>query len=204
MIEVGEHTGVRVAALGGHVGKFAQPADKGRIEGPAERGRAVRFPPPCDRAPDCPRALVEVDYTRGLNPGARDFAWGATVQLDAEQTSEASNIVQKGRFGSAGGQWKLQVDSVEGNPSCVVRDTGSGSLAVYSPVSIADGAWHAVRCEKTEEGLTITVDGDAHAKQGRVGSVETRQKIRVGASGLAEDDDRFLGAVDDVFLWIDG
>ena len=98
--------------------------------------------------------MVEVLPDPALNPGEGDFEYGAAVWLSPEQTTTGSNIVQKGRFGTAGGLWKLQVDTDAGEPSCVVR-SGTDELIVRSSVSIADSAWHFVVCRRDKEGLSI-------------------------------------------------
>ena len=87
--------------------------------------------------------MVEVAPDPALDPGESDFEFGASVWLAPDQTTRGSNIVQKGRFAAGDGLWKLQVDSDEGEPSCVIR-SGSDLLTVRSSVSIADGSWHRV------------------------------------------------------------
>jgi len=79
-----------------------------------------------------------------------DFEFGATVWLAADQTTHGSNIVQTGRFGTEGGQWKLQVDTVGGQPSCVIRGVASGAtpVVIRSEVSISDSSWHHVVCRR--------------------------------------------------------
>jgi hypothetical protein len=169
------------------------------LAGPAGRGRAVAFPPVCRAETGCGRVMVVVAHAPGLDPGDADFAFGASVMLEPGQTTTGSNIMQKGRFGTVGGQWKLQVDNEDGRPSCVVRGT-TDAVTVASPVSIADGRWHRVSCSKDEHGLLIEVDGEGRHKAGTIGTVRNDFDIRLGSSGLEEDDDQFHGALDDVIL----
>ena len=164
-------------------------------------GEAVRFPPPCVARQGCPRAMVVVPHADDLNPGTTDFTFGATVRLAPEETTTGSNIVQKGRFGTEGGQWKLQVDTADGRPSCVVR--GDQQLVVVrSSVSIADDRWHQVSCTRDAAGVEIAVDGQVTREEGAVGVVSSEADVRIGSSGLAQEDDQFHGALDDVFLRI--
>ena len=121
--------------------------------------------------------------------------------LSADQTTVGSNIVQKGRFGTTGGQWKLQVDGVDGNPSCVVR-SGTDVLTVRSSVTIADSEWHLVVCRRDSLGLSIEVDGSVDRVPGASGSVSNSQPINVGSPGVGDRDDQFHGRIDDVFLEI--
>ena len=125
------------------------------------RGRAASRAPAVTAAAVASRRLcADAAAARGpwwrcgrdpaLDPGDRDFEFGATVWLAPDQTTTGSNIVQKGRFGTDGGQWKLQVDSDEGEPSCVVRGDAPRAepVVVRSKVSISDSAWHRVVCRR--------------------------------------------------------
>jgi hypothetical protein len=172
------------------------------VEGPAGRGTAVQFPAACAAATGCPRALIEVADAPELDPGGSDFTYGAAVLLQRDQTAKGSNVVQKGRFGGDGGQWKLQVDTLDGKPSCVVRD-GRTVVTVRSPESVSDGQWHDVTCSKEAAALTIAVDGRPTRESATLGAVENDSPVRVGSPGLGDADDQFHGAVDDVFLRID-
>jgi hypothetical protein len=165
-------------------------------------GGAVAFPAKCAAPSGCARAMVEVLPDAALNPGEQDFEYGAHVWLAPEETTTGSNIVQKGRFATDGGLWKLQVDSDAGEPSCVVR-SGTELLSVRSSVSIADSAWHFVTCRRDEQGLTIRVDETVDRVDGRTGSVDNEWPVRVGSPGVGDGDDQFHGRLDDVFLRID-
>ena len=187
------HTGVLVVSNAGTV----EP-----VAGPAGRGQAVAFPVRCSADTGCPRALVEVAYDPSLDPGDGPFAFGASVRLAPDQTTTGSNIVQQGRFGTTGGQWKLQVDSEAGEPSCVVRSS-TGAAVVRSSVSIADDEWHRVECRRDADGVTIEVDGTVDRTSARTGEVGSSWPIRIGSPGVGDHDDQFHGAIDDVFLEIE-
>jgi hypothetical protein len=191
-------------ALGGPSAGRVVTANGGRVErvpGPRGRGAAVGFPRRCTAPRGCPRAMLEILSGPGLNPGERDFEYGASVWLSPDQTTTASNILQKGRFGTDGGQWKLQVDDDAGAPSCVVR-SGAESLIVRSTVSIADSEWHPVVCRRDSEGLSIRVDESVDRVRGRTSSVSNQWPVTVGSPGVGDHDDQFHGRVDDVFLRI--
>ena len=192
-------------ALGGPFAGRVVTANDGRAErvpGVDGRGDAVAFPSQCPAPRGCPRAMVEVLPAPALNPGEADFEYGAAVWLSPDQTTTGSNIVQKGRFGTAGGLWKLQVDSDAGEPSCVVR-SGTELLMVRSSISISDSAWHFVVCRRDGEGLSIHVDDTVDRVPGRTGSVSNQWPVRVGSPGVGDQDDQFHGRLDDVFLRID-
>lgn len=171
------------------------------VAGETGPSRAVLFPPNCIRAGACPRALVEMADDDRLDPGSGDFEYGAHVLVSADQTSAGSNIVQKGRFETPGGQWKLQVDGKEGRPSCVLQGIDGGereAVGLVADVSIADGAWHRVRCLIQGDELTITVDETAKTVEAEVGTVDNSAELRIGASGSQRTDDQFHGTIDEV------
>jgi hypothetical protein len=175
------------------------------VAGADGTGAAISFPPTCGAATGCPRAMVEVMADASLDPGSSDFEYGAAVWLAPDQTTSGSNIVQKGRFGTDGGQWKLQVDNDEGQPSCVVRGDRPGAepLVVRSSVTIADSQWHRVVCRRAGDDLTIEVDGAVDREEGETGSVVSEWPVRVGAPGVGDEDDQFHGRIDDVYLLVD-
>lgn len=184
---------------------LVETANDGNVEltaGAAGRGQALRFPAVCAVTEGCPRAMVAIAHEAALDPAEKDFSYGAGVLLPADQTAQGSNIVQKGRFGSSGGQWKLQVDTLDGKPSCVVRGEAS-LLAVRSTESIADGQWHDVMCTKDDSGVSIEVDGTPTFERGEIGTVTNDFPISVGSPGIGDRDDQFHGVLDDVFLTIE-
>jgi hypothetical protein len=189
----GGATGRVVTANGGGVEE---------VEAADGRGLAVAFPAACTDATGCPRAMVEVAADPSLDPGEAPFSYGASVWLSPDQTAAGSNIVQQGRFGSSGGQWKLQVDGEEGFPSCVVR-SGPDVVTVRSTVSVADREWHRVVCRRSPDAVSIEVDGTVEEEAGETGSVTSELPIRIGSPGVADSDDQFHGSLDDVFLVIE-
>jgi Concanavalin A-like lectin/glucanases superfamily len=171
------------------------------VPGSSGSAQAVAFPPKCVAPTGCPRALVEVSHDPTLDPGDSEFEYGASVWLAPDQTTRGSNIVQKGRFASDGGLWKLQVDSDAGHPSCVMR-SGTDLIRIRSRVSISDSTWHLVVCRRDRDRISISVDGSLDTREGSIGPVTSTWPVRIGAPGVGEDDDQFHGHVDDVYLRI--
>ncbi len=180
-------------------------AEGGQVTGvPHGSGEALAFPARCAEygAEDCPRAVLEALDSANLNPGPRTLRWGASVLLAADQTTPGSNLVQKG-FSTGSGQFKLQVDGVAGRPSCVL--VGSAGPTIYlakAAVSVADGAWHTVVCDRSGPLLTVAVDGveQGHAQVPADLSVDCQDTLRIGGKGTSPNNDQFSGALDDVFV----
>ena len=76
-----------------------------------------------------------------------------TVRL--RTTSPQGNVVQKGQSSSTGGYMKIDMD--DGRVACGVIGS-SGSLHLRSARSIADGAWHEVRCVRRADEMVLSVD----------------------------------------------
>jgi hypothetical protein len=144
-----------------------------------------------------------VDGNPALDPGPRDYEWGASVLLKADETSEGSNIVQKGFSVGGGSQWKLQVDGNNGHPSCVVVGEGETTIhEVYADVTIADSAWHDVSCRRAGAKLVITVDG-AKGKSTSIPkdlTISPAGPMRIGGKSLKPNNDQYFGTLDDVYV----
>lgn len=193
-------------AQGGLIAGQVVTANGGEVRvvaGAAGRGDALEFPDVCDDSSGCPRAMVEVPADPALDPGDRAFSYGASVRLPADRTAIGSNIVQSGRYGSDGDQWKLQVDGEEGLPSCILR-SGEEIVKIRSETSVADDAWHRVVCRRDADGVSIEVDGDVHRKAAATGTVHTGLPVRIGSPGVGDHDDQFHGTIDDVVIDVDG
>jgi hypothetical protein len=172
-------------------------------------GLTADFPDPCVDEP-CPDALVQIDDDPTLDPATSDFEWGARVMMQPGETADGENVVQKGLFEDAGGQWKLQVDKAGGLPSCVVSGSVPGQTRVRrvvlkSSIGVADGRWHQVTCRRTAAvGVEIEVDGVVRGLV-RMALVDlnTDAPVTIGAKtvGVA-DNDQFLGRLDDVFMTV--
>jgi hypothetical protein len=166
-------------------------------------GSAVDFPSACAAAGRCARALVSVPDDERLDPEERDFEFGADISMEPADTADGANVVQKGRFGSEGGQWKLQVDGADGRPGCVVQSNVDGrqvKAAVTSLVAVDDGAWHQVRCRVTADELAVVVDGEERAEPHDLDAISNEEPLRVGAPGVGPGDDQFHGLIDDVVV----
>ncbi|GHJ46593.1 hypothetical protein Cs7R123_39350 [Catellatospora sp. TT07R-123] len=174
-----------------------------------DSGLAVRFPDSCHAASEdtCPRAILEVADSAGLNPGLRPLHWGAAVFLTAGETSKGSNVVQKG-YSMTGTQFKLQVDGYEGKPSCVVSGPVDGKNHIFVALAdrgVADGGWHRVECSRNGAKLLVLVDGKPSGETDLPAdlAIDNEAPVRIGGKGAATNNDQFHGMIDDVFVDIE-
>lgn len=166
-------------------------------------GRALAFPPPCHDEP-CPRIALRAVTANDLDPGTRPIRWGASVLLAADQTTKGENVLQKG-YSASGSQYKLQIDGLPGDPSCVLVDDKRPQIHVAkSSVSVADGQWHTLECRRAGARLVVVVDGVPRGAAIIPADLSVRNRIplSVGGKGSFTDNDQFQGALDDVWVSI--
>ncbi|BCJ71673.1 hypothetical protein CS0771_12170 [Catellatospora sp. IY07-71] len=173
---------------------------------PRDGGWAVHFPARCQEADpkQCPRAILESSAGASLNPGTGRLHWGAAVLMTAEETSDGSNVVQKG-YSQTGSQFKLQVDGAKGLPSCVVAGPVAGVNGIHvvkAKRTVADGQWHRIACVREGDRLRIEVDGAAEAEITIPAELDITNDapLRIGGKGVAVNNDQFHGTLDDVFV----
>jgi hypothetical protein len=171
---------------------------------PRDAGLALQFPPRCTVDESlCPRAILEGVRVDALNPGTRPLQYGASVLMTHDDLGDGANVMQKGY--SVGGvtQFKLQVDHLEGHPSCVIASKNK-IFKVESKIDVADGAWHSLSCARNGNRLSMGVDG---VETGSVFvppslSIANAEPLRVGGKGANEGNDQYAGQIDDVHLTI--
>ncbi|MFG1605336.1 LamG-like jellyroll fold domain-containing protein [Actinoplanes sp. NPDC049265] len=166
-------------------------------------GHALQFPPRCGGT-KCPHVVLQAPHAADLNPGRRPIIFGASVRLPAAETTKGQNVVQKG-YSTQGSQYKLQIDGRLGRPSCVLVDVARrGIHLAYSSVSVADGDWHAIQCNRLGRVLSVVVDGQVRGRSTVPAtlSVVNRAPLSIGGKGAYRDNDQFQGAVDDVWVQI--
>jgi len=170
---------------------------------PHDAGNALEFPAPCHTEP-CPRIALRTPTAADLNPGVRPIRWGAAVKLAADQTTKGENVLQKG-YSARGSQYKLQVDGLAGDPSCVLVDDRRPEIHVAkSSVSVSDGQWHTLECRRRGALLVVLVDGTERGSTAIPADLSVRNHIplSVGGKGSFTDNDQFQGEMDDVWVSI--
>ena len=178
-------------------------ADRGTVRFyAAKAGRFIGFPVRCAAgAQTCPRALLEGADDADLDPGTRRFAWGATLLIAKSQLAGSSNVLQKG-VATTESQWKMQVGETHGKAQCAVVGRGSTrSYLVRSTVSVADGKWHKVLCQRSGTALSVYVDG---VLRGRTAvpatlSIVNDKPLRIGGPNFNTSSDMYHGFLDDVY-----
>jgi hypothetical protein len=166
-------------------------------------GTAYRWPFTQPNAlPVKPERLVQVPDSPLLDPGTRDYA----VTIRYRTTQNFGNVLQKGQSGVAGGYWKFQAP--KGVLSCLFRGA-AGSRSVNSGVPLNDGAWHIVRCERTADRVTMTVDAGTPAQitrraLGLTGSIANASPLTIGGKASCNQVtvtcDYFSGDIDYVTI----
>jgi len=169
-------------------------------------GRALAFPAPCRGrgTRKCAHVALRTVSSADLNPGTANLSYGASLILTATRTSKGQNVVQKG-YSATSSQYKLQVDGRAGRPSCAVVDNRRPAIQlVRSSVSIADGSWHVVECERLGTVLRIVVDGVTRGVRliPLTLAISNNEPLAIGGKGAYRDNDQFQGALDDVWVRI--
>lgn len=192
----------------------------------ANQGTAVQFPT-FDSSRSGPRAVISIRNSGPdlMNPGDRDFSWGADFSIDATSYSHAigsfdngDNLVQRGLARSQA-QFKLQLDNHQ--PSCRIA-TPMGNLLVIVPVSVTPGVWYNATC--TRSGTVLTASLTQYDETGNRVQTWTRSATKtlgpltwsdplvplsVGGKlsttgALVPATDQFNGLVDNAFVTIQG
>jgi len=152
-----------------------------------EGATGYRFPDVEPNAlPLRPEHLVRVPHGAMLNPDDRDF----TVTVRFRTTRTPGNVVQKGQNGSPGGYWKIEQE--DGRPRCAFVSPDGEGRAIAADARVDDGRWHTVTCERTADGVTVSVDGaDRRTREGPTGTISNTAELTIG--GKADCDQQLVG-----------
>lgn len=171
---------------------------------PEGTGLAVAYPNRCDlpRERDCPRAILEGQRDDSLNPGRRTLRYGASVLMTHADLADGANVVQKGYSVGGVSQFKLQVDHRQGHPSCVIAGTRARIYRAEPRLDVADGRWHDLECSRTDDRLTLLVDGTPRATIPipPTLAIANAEPLRIGGKGPGHSNDQFAGEIDNVFV----
>jgi hypothetical protein len=140
---------------------------------------------------------------RSLDPGRRAFAVSVVFQPGDRvfDGTDSPNIVQKGRYNSAG-QWKLQLIARDGGRvQCRMKGT-DGAVLVTSTVSrvVADDRWHKASCARRDRAVVVVVDGVRTVRRVSVGRVASAAPLSVANKSPAAASDQLRGRVDSLAI----
>jgi Laminin G domain len=161
-----------------------------------------------NQPPTKPERLVQVNDGR-LNPGDRDFA----ITMRFRTTHSYGNMIQKGQSTTPGGYFKWEIPN--GQLMCLFRSRDQfgnllGQKSVKSPLSMPlnDGRWHTVRCEKTVDRVTMTIDGTVtvQSARGRIGTISNTYPLtiagKINCDQVKTTCDYFAGDIDFVRIQV--
>ncbi|MGC1210894.1 MAG: PKD domain-containing protein [Micromonospora sp.] len=136
-----------------------------------------------------------VPHSTDLNPDAGDYSF--TIRY--RTTHSFGNIIQKGQGTTAGGYWKFEAPS--GKPRCMFRGGDGSTRTGYTDVSIADGQWHTVTCNRTSTYVEMYVDGVRTSRlTGPTGTIANAWQLSIGGKsscdGVKVTCDYFAGDID--------
>jgi hypothetical protein len=145
------------------------------------------------------RAIIQIADRKGLDPGSRSFLFGGFIKVAASMATTGANLVQKGYYKQAGGQWKLQLLG-GGVPACVINGDG-GRVKAAAKRSVANGKWHKVTCSRTSTGVTVWIDGKrAGSARGATGRIASVAPVKIGGKKVKAPNKQFHGRIDSVFM----
>jgi hypothetical protein len=143
-------------------------------------------------------SIVRVPSSPDLNPGTSDISFGAWVNFTTPPPPETWDVVRKGISGDEGGYYKLELFTGNGGARarCFFRDEDGTSKSVVKGSGLSDGAWHQLTCTKTDDKMTITVDGASSSNDVRLGRIANDSEVTIGAKPTGGD--AFKGRIDQV------
>jgi hypothetical protein len=143
-------------------------------------------------------SIVRVPSAPDLNPGTSDISFGASVNFTTLPPPETWDVVRKGISGDGGGYYKLELFTGNGGARarCYFRDESGTSKSVVKGSGLSDGKWHQLTCTKTDDHVTITVDGAGNSNAVRLGRIANDAEVTIGAKPTGGD--AFNGRIDQV------
>jgi hypothetical protein len=121
------------------------------------------------------------------------------IQFRYKTTRNFGNVVQKGQNGSSGGYFKFEQPN--GYMTCLFKDSNRVQRAVKSPIKTNDGQWHTIRCELSDWGIRLYVDGNqVRSRRTSLGSINNSRPLSIGGKQNCNQSsitcDYFTGEID--------
>lgn len=119
-----------------------------------------------------------------LNPGlqSRHFTIEARVLIPPADIE--GKIFEKGQANTVGGYTKFAyatAGTATAHPLCFFRDSAGVTTSIRPmTVTVNDGQWHTLICERTDTGVALTVDGVRYFHAGVNGNVTNSKDAVLG------------------------
>jgi hypothetical protein len=142
-------------------------------------------------------SIVRVPSAPDLNPGTSDIAFGGWVNFTTLPPPETWDVVRKGISGDDGGYYKLELFTGNGGARarCYFRDEDGTSKSVVRGSGLSDGKWHQLGCARTNDRVTITVDGASSSNDVHLDRIGNDSVVTIG--GKPTGGDAFKGRIDE-------
>ncbi len=177
------------SGITGVIGKLVKPG----VAGPETGNKVYGFPGNWGVIPVSDR-LVVVDESDVLDPNSGP--WSVELRFKTKQSHP--NIIQKGQATAPGGYWKIAMNS--SGVTCHFRDGARNNMQLRPAVTVNDGAWHTMRCERSATGMAVTIDGKTFTRSGSIGPVNNAAKLFIGGKLNCDwqtvSCDPFVGQID--------
>jgi hypothetical protein len=130
-----------------------------------------------------------------LNPGSGSFTISLHVYATAAPTKGDYDLVKKGSYGTAGGEYKVELLQ-NGRASCAFKGSQHYAAVTGGP-DLTTGRWFTVRCTKTSSAVILKVAGKVFSKTISIGTIANTSPVGIGA---APGSDYTSGRLDEVAL----
>src|SRR3954468_298451 len=166
----------------GHDGRIIGPMTLGV---PGKLNTAYKF---------VPKSAISVPDAPDLRPGKANISISYWMKATTPPANGDYDIFVKGEAGSSGGQIKLEV-LPNGQALCMFRGS-LGKKGLQAGPALLDGRWHHVTCQRKDNKIIQTVEGEAHSVTKATGSITVGTEIRIGSH--MGGGDWYRGVLDEV------
>jgi hypothetical protein len=148
--------------------------------------------------PDAPNGAVD--------PRTSDF----TLEVRFRTKDSFGNMIQKGQSKTPGGQVKVQAPG--GRIQCMFKGSlgkatpGTGSKNGANAATFNDNRWHILRCVRTQQAVTLYIDGVRYGRINRAtGNIDNNKPWTIGGKSQCDavrvTCDYYPGTIDYVRMW---